>query len=118
MKIFAYALREFDELPYFIQIAEQLGIKYGYTSDYPSLENAHLAKGYEAVSPLSEYEKSLLPVFSILRRIEISAWCASHYEIPFNQQNAAKVTAQTEKLAQDFIDGVYLRPEAYEAKAG
>ncbi len=50
MKIFAYALREFDELPYFIQIAEQLGIKYGYTSDYPSLENAHLAKGYEAVS--------------------------------------------------------------------
>lgn len=74
-------------------------------------------KGYESVAPLTEYEKSLLPVFSILRRIEISAWCASHYEIPFNQQNAAKVTRDTEKLAQDFIDGVYLRREAYEAKA-
>ena len=50
MKIFAYALREFDEVPYFIQIAEKLGIEYGYTSDYPTLDNADLARGYEGVT--------------------------------------------------------------------
>ena len=78
----------------------------------PDLLSAWL-KGYEAVTPLSDYEKSLLPVFSILRRIELTAWCASHYEIPFCQENAALVTKGTEKLCNDFIEGVYLKHEAY-----
>ncbi|MGN0908187.1 MAG: phosphotransferase enzyme family protein [Succinivibrio sp.] len=82
----------------------------------PSLLAAWI-KGYESVAPLGAYEKSLLPVFSILRRIELTAWCASHFEIPFCQENAATITRDTEKLAQDFIDGVYLRDEAYEARA-
>jgi Ser/Thr protein kinase RdoA (MazF antagonist) len=78
----------------------------------PSLLAAWI-KGYESEAPLSEYEKSLLPVFAILRRIELTAWCASHRETPFCQKNALAMTRGTEKLAQDFIDGVYLRDEAY-----
>ncbi|MCQ2578976.1 MAG: D-isomer specific 2-hydroxyacid dehydrogenase family protein [Treponema sp.] len=50
MKIFAYALREYDEKPYLEKICSQLGIEYEYTSDYPSLENIHLAKGADAIS--------------------------------------------------------------------
>lgn len=50
MKIFAYALREFDEEKYFIDICRQYGIEYAYTSEYPSMENAKLAKGYDGVT--------------------------------------------------------------------
>lgn len=50
MKIFAFALREFDEEKYFIDICNQYGIEYAYTSEYPSMENAELAKGYDGVT--------------------------------------------------------------------
>lgn len=49
MKIFAYAVREYDELPYFRQLEEQYRFSFGYTSDYPSLENAELARGYDGI---------------------------------------------------------------------
>ncbi len=50
MKIFFYALRQYDELKYVEKFAEQYDFEYAYTSDYPSLENVKLAKGYDAVS--------------------------------------------------------------------
>ncbi len=50
MKIFAYALREFDEKDLFIKTCEEVGVEYGYTSEYPSLDNAYLAEGYEGIS--------------------------------------------------------------------
>ncbi len=50
MRIFAYALREFDEKELFITECEKAGVDYGYTSEYPSLENAHLAEGYDGLS--------------------------------------------------------------------
>ena len=45
MKIFAYALRDFDEKDLFIAACEEAGVEYGYTAEYPSIENAHLAEG-------------------------------------------------------------------------
>ena len=53
MKIFAYNLRDFDEKPVFIETCEKLGVEYGYTSEYLSLENAHLAEGYDGISILT-----------------------------------------------------------------
>ena len=50
MKIFAYALREYDERELFIAACEEAGVEYGYTSEYPSMENADLAEGYEGIS--------------------------------------------------------------------
>lgn len=50
MKIFAYALRPFDEKDYFDRFAKEFDCEYGYTTEYPSLENAELARGYDAVS--------------------------------------------------------------------
>lgn len=45
MKIFFYALREYDEQKYVEKFAEQYSFEYGFTSDYPSMENVQLAKG-------------------------------------------------------------------------
>jgi len=50
MRICFYALREYDELAYCEKCKEEFGIDYVYTGYYPSLENAALAKGCEAVS--------------------------------------------------------------------
>lgn len=50
MKLFAFALREFDEKKYLEKICEELNVEFGCTSDYPNLSNLHLAKGYDAVS--------------------------------------------------------------------
>lgn len=50
MKIFAYALREFDEKYFFDKFSKEFDCEYGYTTEYPSPENVELAKGYDAIS--------------------------------------------------------------------
>ncbi len=50
MKIFFYALREFDELEYCKQYKEEFGIEFDYTTEYPTLENIGLAAGADAIS--------------------------------------------------------------------
>ena len=50
MKIFFYALREYDEKKYVEECAAQYGFDYDYTSEYPSLENLDLVKGCEGVA--------------------------------------------------------------------
>lgn len=50
MKIFVYALRNHDEKEYLEKYSKELGFEYGYTNDYPSLENTELARGYDAIS--------------------------------------------------------------------
>lgn len=50
MKIFAYAMREFDEKAFFDQFSKDFDCEYGYTTDYPGPENVELARGYDAIS--------------------------------------------------------------------
>ena len=50
MKIFVYNYREFDEAEYFQKFSEEYGVELGICTDAPTLENAHLAEGYEYVS--------------------------------------------------------------------
>ena len=49
MKIFVYAMREFDEKLLFDQLADEFDASYSYTIDYPSIENAYLAEGCDAL---------------------------------------------------------------------
>ena len=49
-KVFFYTLRPFDEQAIVKDLAQQWGVEYGYTEAYPTLENAQLAAGYDAVS--------------------------------------------------------------------
>lgn len=50
MKIFAYAMREFDEKDFFEKYSKELGCEYGYTTEYPNPDNVELARGYDAIS--------------------------------------------------------------------
>lgn len=50
MKIFAYALREFDEKEFFEKYSKELDCEYGYSTEYPNPENVELARGYDAIS--------------------------------------------------------------------
>lgn len=50
MKIFFYCMRTFDELPMARELSHDTGIEFGWCAEYPTLENARLAAGYEVVS--------------------------------------------------------------------
>lgn len=50
IKIFVYNYREFDEAEYFQRFSKEYGVELGICTDAPTLENAHLAEGYEYVS--------------------------------------------------------------------
>ena len=50
MKLFAFALRSFDELPALEALSREEGFAFAWTSEYPTLENAHLAEGADALS--------------------------------------------------------------------
>lgn len=50
MKIFAFALRPFDELAYLERACHDLNIEFDWTSEYPTLENASLAAGADALT--------------------------------------------------------------------
>jgi Ser/Thr protein kinase RdoA (MazF antagonist) len=65
-------------------------------------------EGYEEVRKLSARERAMLPYFSIMRRIELSAWCGSHSEVPFAARNGAQVTCDSVRLCRSFLEGKYL----------
>ena len=50
MKIFVYNYREFDEAEYFQKFSEEYNVELGICTDAPTMENAHLASGYEYIS--------------------------------------------------------------------
>jgi lactate dehydrogenase-like 2-hydroxyacid dehydrogenase len=67
MKIFVYNLRTFDEKPYFEQFSKYYGYEYGYTEEYPTLENAELAKGYDTINILvCDMNAPMIEKFSLL----------------------------------------------------
>ena len=53
MKLFVYSMREFDEKQFFDLWCEKQDIAYEYTTAAPSVENADLAKGYDAISVIT-----------------------------------------------------------------
>ncbi len=50
MKLFVYSLREFDERAYFDTWCERYGVTYEATTQAPTMDNLHLAKGADALS--------------------------------------------------------------------
>lgn len=49
MKLFVYAMREFDELGFFTELCQERGIELGWTSKYCTQETVDMAAGYDAV---------------------------------------------------------------------
>lgn len=65
MKLFVYAMREFDELKYFEECREKFGIDFDYTTAYPDKDNLFLAEGCDAVSVITNpIDRELLELFA------------------------------------------------------
>ncbi len=64
MKIFVFSMREFDELAFFKKFAQKYNIEFDYTTDYPTLENADMVKGYDGVSIITtKTDKEIISVW-------------------------------------------------------
>lgn len=50
MKLFLYCFREFDEKIYYDELKKERGFTYDSVPDYPNMENAELARGYDCIS--------------------------------------------------------------------
>jgi Ser/Thr protein kinase RdoA (MazF antagonist) len=74
----------------------------------PSLVRAWIS-GYRSVSDLSDEDEAMIPTFIMLRRIMLTAWLASHGEIPFAREIGADFAAGTVRLAEDYVAGRLLR---------
>jgi Ser/Thr protein kinase RdoA (MazF antagonist) len=73
----------------------------------PDMLRAWVA-GYRKAAPLSAEEGMEIPTFVVLRRILLTAWLASHAELPFARQLGAAYTEGTVTLAQEFTRGRFL----------
>ncbi|GAA3915828.1 phosphotransferase enzyme family protein [Gibbsiella dentisursi] len=76
-----------------------------FIEDDPLLGNYQAAwlEGYRSVRPLSRQDEAMLPVLVMLRRLQLSAWIASHAETPTAQQLAANYPAGTVALARQYL---------------
>ena len=73
----------------------------------PTLLRSWLA-GYRRTLALSDEAAADIPGFVILRRILLTAWLASHAEVPFARELGADYTRGTVQLAQAWLDGDFL----------
>ena len=68
----------------------------------PALMQAWLA-GYRAVAPFPEAQARALPTFVMLRRMQITAWIASHAETPTAMSKGPAFTQDTVALAAAYL---------------
>ncbi len=59
--------------------------------------------GYRNVAPLDDEEVAMIPLFVMLRRILLTAWVASHAEVPFARELGNEYTAGTLRLAAELL---------------
>lgn len=63
MKIFVYNMRD-EELPYFEESCKKYNIEFDWTSETPTLDNAHLAEGCDAIDIITtEIDRNRLELF-------------------------------------------------------
>jgi Ser/Thr protein kinase RdoA (MazF antagonist) len=65
--------------------------------------------GYRRRASLDAVMMAEIPTFVVLRRILLSAWLASHAEVPFAQERGATYTEGTVALAEQLLQGRFLR---------
>lgn len=53
MKIFAFGVRDFDEIPFFNEYSKEFGVEVGICPDPIGLDNIHLAKGSDYISVIT-----------------------------------------------------------------
>jgi Ser/Thr protein kinase RdoA (MazF antagonist) len=73
----------------------------------PDLLQAWL-QGYCRQMPLRAEARAEIPTFVVLRRILLTAWLASHAEVPISREIGRSFTAGTVVLAQEMLRGRFL----------
>jgi Ser/Thr protein kinase RdoA (MazF antagonist) len=68
----------------------------------PAWQDAWLS-GYQEVRPLTAEDLAILPSLIMMRRLQLSAWLASHHEIPLAQQLGARFTEGTVAMARAYL---------------
>ncbi len=68
----------------------------------PELMKAWVA-GYREVAPFSAADEAALPMFVMLRRMQLTAWIASHSETPTAQSMGTAYTDGTVALAEAYL---------------
>jgi Ser/Thr protein kinase RdoA (MazF antagonist) len=68
----------------------------------PELMSAWL-EGYRRIAPLAAEHEAALPMFIMLRRMQLTAWIASHAETPTAQSMGAAYTDGTVALAEHYL---------------
>lgn len=59
--------------------------------------------GYREVAPLSAEDEAALPMFMMLRRMQLTAWVASHAETPTAQSMGVPFTRGTIEMAERYL---------------
>jgi Ser/Thr protein kinase RdoA (MazF antagonist) len=75
----------------------------------PALQDAWVA-GYRRVAPFSAADEAALPMFVMLRRIQLTAWIASHGETPTAQAMGEAYVRGTVALGADYLRQHALEP--------
>lgn len=68
----------------------------------PALQDAWV-EGYRSVAAMSAAAEAMLPVFVMLRRLQLTAWVASHAETPTAQALGTAFTDGTVTMAERFL---------------
>lgn len=68
----------------------------------PDLQDAWV-EGYRSVAPLDPDVEAEIPTFIMLRRLQLTAWIASHAETPTAQEMGTGFTDDTVALAETFL---------------
>ena len=69
------------------------------------LQNAWL-EGYRRITPVSEADEAMLPVFVMLRRMLLTAWIASHSDAETARRLGTEYTEGTVAMGERFLRGV------------
>jgi len=62
-------------------------------------------EGYRRVAPFAIADERAIDMFLMLRRMQLTAWIASHFEAPIAQQLGAGYTLGTVTLAEAYLGG-------------
>jgi Ser/Thr protein kinase RdoA (MazF antagonist) len=65
-------------------------------------------QGYCRQMPLRAEARAEIPTFVVLRRILLTAWLASHAEVPFAREIGGSYTAGTVAMAEELLRGKFL----------
>ena len=69
------------------------------------LQNAWL-EGYRRITPVSEADEAMLPVFVMLRRMLLTAWIASHSDAETARRLGTEYTEGTVAMGERFLRGL------------